>query len=401
MNVFDTLKIRGFISQASDEGELSRLLANPGATSYIGFDPSTNSLHLGHFLPIMAMHYLQKAGHRVIFVLGGGTGRLGDPTGKRKMRPLLSIDQIAANERNIQTQVEGMGLLNFHGENAALMVNNDDWLSKFCFLDDFLMNVAKFFSVNEMIKMRTFADRLAKEENLSLMEFCYPVLQAWDYLTLFENYDCRLQMGGQDQWANILQGVNLIQRIHGETVYALTLPLLTTPNGQKMGKTEKGPLWLDPKKTAPFEFYQYLVNIPDENVPQALKLLTFLSLDEIDKTISENPKYAQKRLAYEVTKIVHGEERAKKAQADAERLFGTRMGAPESIPVFHITESLSLNEILTFSGVLPSKSEVERRCVQGGIRINNKKVTDYKSLVKGDCIIRYGKNSFLKIQLKN
>lgn len=401
MNVYDTLKARGFIFQASDEGELNRLLVNPGATCYIGFDPSTDSLHLGHLLPLMAMHYLQKSGHRVIFVIGGGTGLLGDPTGKRKMRPLLSVDQISFNERNIQTQVESMGLLNYHGENAALMVNNDDWLSKFCFLDDFLMNVAKFFSVNEMIKMRTFADRLAKEENLSLMEFCYPVLQAWDYLTLFENYDCRLQMGGQDQWANILQGVNLIQRIHGETVYALTLPLLTTPNGQKMGKTEKGPIWLDPEKTSPFEFYQYLVNIPDVNVPQALKLLTFLSLDEIGKIISENPKYAQKRLAYEVTEIVHGEENAKKAQADSERLFGTRMGATESIPVFQITESLSINEILTCSRVLTSKSEVERRCVQGGIRINNKKVTDCKTIVKGDCIIRYGKNSFLKIQLRS
>jgi len=401
MNVLDTLKIRGFVFQASDEEQLRKLLANPGATSYIGFDPSTSSLHLGHLLPLMIMHYLQQAGHRVIFVLGGGTGRLGDPTGKRKTRPLLTPHQIAVNEKNIKAQVEGMGLLNFHGENAALMVNNDEWLSKFRFLDDFLMNIAKFFSVNEMVKVRTFAERLAAEEHLSLIEFCYQILQAWDYLMLFENYDCHLQMGGQDQWANILQGVNLIQRIHGETVHALTLPLLTTPNGQKMGKTEKGPLWLDRRKTTHFDFYQYLINIPDENVPQALKLLTFLPLDEIDKILSGSHRDAQRHLAYEVTKIVHGEQKAKKAQADAERLFGTGSGATESIPVFQIAEGLPLTEILTLSGALPSKNEVERRCTQGGVRINDKKITDHKTFIKDECVIRYGKNSFLKITIKN
>jgi len=401
MNVFDTLKSRGFVFQASDEAQLRKLLANPGATSYIGFDPSTSSLHLGHLLPLIIMHYLQQAGHRVIFVLGGGTGRLGDPTGKRKARPLLTRHQIAVNEKNIKVQVEGMGLLNFHGENAALMVNNDEWLSKFRFLDDFLMNIAKFFSVNEMVKVRTFAERLAAEEHLSLMEFCYPILQAWDYLMLFENYDCHLQMGGQDQWANILQGVNLIQRIHGETVHALTLPLLTTPNGQKMGKTEKGPLWLDRKKATHFDFYQYLINIPDENVPQALKLLTFLPLDEIDEILSGSHRDAQRHLAYEVTKIVHGEQKAKKAQADAERLFGTGSGATESIPIFQIAEGLPLTEILTLSGALSSKSEVERRCAQGGVRINDKKITDFRILIKNECVIRYGKNSFLKITIKN
>ncbi len=401
MNVFDILISRGFVFQSSHEEQIRKLLADPGATSYIGFDPSTSSLHLGHLLPLIIMHYLQQAGHRVIFVLGGGTGRLGDPTGKRKARPLLTPHQIAVNEKTIKTQVEGMGLLNFHGENAALMVNNDKWLSQFRFLDDFLMNIAKYFSINEMVKMRTFTERLAAEENLSLMEFCYPILQAWDYLMLFENYNCHLQMGGQDQWANILQGINLIQRIHGETVHALTLPLLTTPSGQKMGKTEKGPLWLDPKKTTHFDFYQYLINIPDENIPQALKLMTFLPLDEINEILSGNPRDAQKRLAYEVTKIVHGEQKAKKAHADAERLFGTGSGATESIPVFQIAKSLPLNEILTYSGALPSKNEVERRCIQGGVRVNDKKVTDYKTLIKDDCVIRYGKNSFLKITLKD
>lgn len=401
MNIFDTLKRRGFISQISDEEAVSKLLANPVATIYIGFDPSTSSLHLGHLLPLMAMHHLQQAGHRVIFVLGGGTGRLGDPTGKRKTRPVLNPDQITANGNQIKTQVEKMGLLNFQGENAALMVNNDEWLSGFRFLEDFLMKIAKSFSINEMIKMRTFAERLAIEENLSLMEFCYPVLQAWDYLTLFENYNCRLQMGGQDQWANILQGINLIQHIHGERVHALTLPLLTTPNGMKMGKTEKGPLWLDPKKTTPFDFYQYLVNIPDENVPQALKLLTFLPLDEIDGILSGDPRDAQRHLAYEVTKIAHGEEKANKTKSDAERLFGTGEGATESVPTFQITGGLPIDEILTRSGALSSKSEVERRCTQGGVRINNEKITDPKTYIKDECIIRYGKNSFLKINLKD
>lgn len=400
MNIFDILKSRGFISQVSDEGEVRRLLAKPGATIYIGFDPSIDSLHVGHLLPLIAMHYLRQAGHRVIFVLGGGTGRVGDPTGKMKTRQLLTTHQIAANERKIEAQVERLGLINFHGKNAALMINNNEWLGKFRFLEDFLIRMAKFFSVNEMIKMRTFADRLAGGKNLSLMEFCYPILQAWDYLVLFENYGCRLQMGGQDQWANILQGIDLIRRVHGEEVHALTLPLLTTPRGEKMGKTEKGHLWLDPKKTSPFDFYQYLVNIPDENVSQMLKLFTFLPLTEVDRILSGHPRDAQRRLAFEVTKIVHGEE-ARKAQADAERLFGTRSGATESVPIFQVMESLPLSEILTQSGALPSKSEVERRCIQGGVRIANEKVTDGRTLIKNECVIRYGKNSFLRIQIKN
>lgn len=398
IRVFDTLKERGFIFQTSDEKELKRLLNTTTTTIYEGFDPSADSLHLGHLISLMVMHHLQEAGHKVIFILGGGTGRVGDPSGKKTARKLLAAKDIASNGKKIKAQVERMGLLRFSGKNAVLMIDNNKWLGKFSFLDDFMVKIAKVFSVNEMLKMRTFADRLSAEENLSLMEFCYPVLQAWDYLELYERYGCAIQMGGQDQWSNILQGMDLVKRVHGKTVFALTFPLLTNPNGEKMGKTEKGPVWLDSKKTTPFEFYQYLIQTPDSLVPQMLKLFTFLPLTEINE-ILKNPREAQKRLAFEVTAIVHGKSSAEKVARDSGKLFSKKEGKTDSVVTFKTDGKTVLDDILVSAGALPSKAEVKRRCMNGAIKIDDIKVDDPKLIIKKVCTIRYGKSGFLKIEV--
>jgi len=388
-DVFKTLQQRGYIFQTSNETGLRNALRKK-VTLYQGFDPSSESLHLGHFLSIMMLHHLQEAGHAVIFLLGGGTGRVGDPTGKSTSRSQLTKKTVEQNAQAIKKQVEAMGLLKFHGTNAAIMVNNDEWLSKFSFLEDFLMKIARHFSVNEMVGMRTFDERFKAGKPLSLLEFCYPVLQAWDFLELHKRHKCILQIGGQDQWANILQGVELIRKeLNGTEVFALTHPLLTTPDGVKMGKTEKGPVWLDSKKTTPFEFYQYLIKTPDSMVPNMLRLFTFLPLEEIDLII-KNPKQAQERLAYEVTKIVHGEEAAIQASGG------------ESIPVLKIKpQGILLEDALVTSKCLPSKSEVWRRVAGSAVSINDEKVTDSKLRIKTPCLIKYGKGKLLRIELTN
>ncbi|KKR48888.1 MAG: Tyrosine-tRNA ligase [Candidatus Magasanikbacteria bacterium GW2011_GWC2_40_17] len=398
MEAYDLLNHRDFVFQTTDARKVRKLLNTPGATVYEGFDPSADSLHLGHLLSLMAMHHLQKAGHRVIFILGGATGLIGDPTGKKTSRKLLSAQDIAANGEKMKKQVEEMGLLRFSGENAALMIDNSRWMGNFSFLNDFMIKVAKVFSVNEMVKMRTFADRLKDEGSLTLMEFCYPVLQAWDFLELFEQFGCRLQIGGQDQWANILQGASLIKKIHGAEVHALTFPLLTTASGEKMGKTEKGPIWLDPKKTSPFDFYQYLIQTPDQLVPQMLRMFTFLPLEEIEKAIL-NPREAQRLLAFETTKVVHGEEEAVKARRDTEKLFGKSEGGTEAVPTFKMSAAeMPLDEILVQAKSLPSKSEVKRRCQGGAVQIDGQAVTDSRQTVNKGCVIRFGKGSFLKVE---
>ena len=396
--VFEVLKERGFIFQTSDEKEVKRLLNNEKTTIYEGFDPSADSLHLGHLMSLMVMHHLQEAGHKVIFILGGGTGRVGDPSGKKTARKFLSSKDVASNGKKIKAQVEKMGLLRFSGKNSVLMIDNNKWLSKFSFLDDFMVKIAKVFSVNEMLKMRTFADRLSTEENLSLMEFCYPVLQAWDYLELYQRFECKIQMGGQDQWSNILQGMDLVKRVHSKTVFALTFPLLTNPNGEKMGKTEKGPVWLDSKKTTPFEFYQYLIQTPDSLVPQMLKLFTFLPLSEITE-ILKNPREAQKRLAFEVTAIVHGKSFAEKVRSDSSKLFSSEEGKTDSVSTFKTNGKLALDDILVSAGALSSKAEVKRRCENGAIKIDDIKIDDPKIIIKKACLVRYGKSSFLRIEI--
>ncbi len=408
MNVYQELKRRGAVHQTSNEAGVEALLREPGATFYCGFDPTAESLQLGNLLVIMTMSRLQRAGHRAIYLVGGGTGLIGDPSGKQEMRKELAPETVAANAAKIRAQVEDMGLLYFHKDPAieipAMMVNNYEWLSGFTFLQDFMMKVARAFSVKEMVKMETFAKRLADESaGLTLTEFLYPVLQAWDFLWLFEQYDCRIQVGGKDQWGNILQGIDLVRRTKGKEVFALTFPLLTTSGGQKMGKSEKGTIWLDPEMTPPWEFYQYLRSLPDELVEQMLPLYTFLPMEEIDD-ILEDPREAQIRLAYEVTKIVHGKETAEAIQADAKRVRGNAEGDVKEIPTFTIPpEGMRVRDILSQSESTRSKSQADRLCEQRAVwkqGEKNTRITDSYTEIKGSCIIRYGKGKFLHVEAR-
>ncbi len=406
--IYDLLKERGYIAtvaeqgvekfQVTDEAAVSALLTK-GTTVYEGFDPSADSLHLGHFMSIMALHHIQEAGNRVIFILGGGTGRVGDPSGKNKARSLLTKEMVNKNAQAIKNQVQGMGLLDFDNPRKALMIDNSDWLAKASFLEDFMMNVARHFSVNELVKMETFSKRLSEGEPLSLLEFLYATMQSWDYLELYEKYDCRLQVGGSDQWGNILQGVGLIKSHKGNkaNAHALTFPLLTTASGEKMGKTVSGPLWLDPHKTSPFDFYQYIEKIPDNMVRKLFGLYTFLPMEDIDKIMAGSPRQAQKILAFEVTKVVHGEKEANKARGQSTIVFTGSGDSLVSIPEFTLSSSMSLDEILVASGSLGSKSEVSRRVKGGGIKIDDQKVSDPKQQINKSCLIKYGKANFLKV----
>jgi tyrosyl-tRNA synthetase len=402
MSIHDLLKSRGFIYQTSSDAELAKRLEKP-ITLYQGFDPTAESLHLGNLLGVMALHHFQEAGHKVIVLIGGGTGMVGDPTDKNSARTLMSEKEIEKNGENIKKQLEGAGLLTFEGDNAAVMVNNLDWLDRFSFLKDFLVGTARYFSVNDLTKLDTFAKRLKNNQNLSLLEFCYPVLQAWDFLHLSEKEGCELQIGGQDQWGNIISGVELIRKAGGKQGFALTVPLLTTSSGEKMGKTDSGPLWLDAKKTSPFDFYQYLVKLPDDKVEQLLKLFTFLPLEKIEKVLKD-PKKAQETLAFEVTKIVHGEEEAKKAQETSGSLFSlsdesSSGDAVAAIPEFKAKKGATLEDILVDSGALPSKSEVRRRCENNAVRLGEERVADPKHELDKDVVIRFGKSDFLRVTI--
>jgi len=409
-HVLDLLIERGYIDSTTSGGEEKlgvtnlekiRDLLDGGTTIYQGFDPSGSSLHLGHLLGIMALHHLQEAGNKIVFLLGGATGRVGDPTDKNSTRKLLTTKVVENNAKSMKKQVEDMGLLSFE-EEKALMLNNEEWIAPEPFLDYYLVEIARNFSVNDLVKMDTFKKRLDNKKHLSLMEFLYPTLQAWDFLHLYKKYNCRIQVGGSDQWGNILQGVNLIKAHEGQKtdVQAITFPLLLTSNGEKMGKTEKGPLWLDPNKTSPFEFYQYIEKTTDDMVGQLFKLYTFLELDEINKIMGGNPRDAQKRLAFEVTKLVHGEKEARKAQKDSEGLYSKDpIHDAKSIPEITVKNGSLLEDTLITSESLSSKSEVRRRCEGGAIKINGAKIEDPKTPIADDCTIQYGKSKFLKVKV--
>jgi len=411
-NVLDVLIERGFVDSAGVDGEeklavtsvlRAKALLDQGTTIYEGFDPSGPSLHLGHLLSIMALHYLQDAGNKIIFLLGGATGRIGDPSGKISERVLLSEDQVKKNGKALKNQVQKIGLLDFNDPKKAVMVNNADWLTDKKFLDDYLMEIASHFSMSELMKMETFQRKIQLGKPVTLLEFLYTTAQAWDFLELFEKEDCRIQVGGSDQWGNILQGLGLIHSHHGNkvNVQGITFELLTTPDGKKMGKTEKGPLWLDPKKTSPFDFYQYIEKTPDQMVGQLFKLFTFLEIEEIDRIVEEDPREAQKRLAFEVTMLVHGEKEAEKAQKHSEKLFSKNFsGAVDSLPELVIESPTLLDVVLIEARSLPSKSEVRRRCSGGAIKINGKKITDPKTEISENCTIQYGKSKFLNVKLR-
>lgn len=412
-NVFQLLRERGYIAQTSDDRAVEELLSGR-TTIYEGFDPTSDSLHIGHLLSLMAMHHLQRAGHRVLFLLGGFTAIVGDPTGKSETRQFITPEQVRANGDALRRQVQRLGLLDFEDpENPALMLNNYDWLDMH--LSDYMLNVARYFSVNRLLTHETYQDRLKRQEHLSLMEFLYSTLQGYDFLYLYENYRCRLQVGGNDQWRNILDGVELIQYVLGEQAYALTFPLLLDPSGEKMGKTSAGMrVWLDPERTTPFEYYQYWVNTPDQDLDRNLRLFTFLPLDEIAAILAGHPREAQHRLAYEATKIAHGEEAANRAQADARSAFAAQAALPEDVPTYRLTEA-SLAEgvrvatALGDSGVVKSRGEARRLIQQGGVRLWDERVSDVDRVFTPEdfrevdgvraALLRAGKGKVLKVLL--
>lgn len=406
-NVYETLKERGFIQQATNEEEIKELLDKKKVTFYIGFDPTADSLHIGHFLAMMAMAHMQKAGHRPIALIGGGTAMVGDPTGKTDMRKMLSKDQIRHNAECIKKQLER--LVDF-SDGKAIIADNGDWLLNLNYVD-FLRDIGVYFSVNKMLTAECFKLRL--EKGLSFLEFNYMLMQGYDFYQLFKRYGCVLEMGGDDQWSNILAGEDLIRRKEGKSAYGLTFTLLTNSEGKKMGKTVSGAVWLDPSKTSPYEFYQYWRNVDDASVKKCLSLLTFLPMEEVNRLGSlkdQGINEAKKVLAYEVTKLVHGEEEANKARTAAESLF-ENAGDVKSVPgtvidIDNLESHSKLLDMLAFTGLTQSKGEARRLIKQGGIYINDERIDDIDRRISkddfkdGSMMIRKGKKIYFKVTLK-
>ncbi|MBI3947548.1 MAG: tyrosine--tRNA ligase [Armatimonadetes bacterium] len=412
-DVFQVLRERGYVAQTSDDDAVAQLLAGR-TTIYEGFDPTSDSLTIGHLLSLMAMRHLQQAGHRILFLLGGFTAIVGDPTGKSETRQFITPEDVRANGEAIRRQVQALGLVDFeHPENPALMLNNFDWLEMS--LSDYMLHAARYFSVNRLLTHETYQDRLARQEHLSLMEFLYSTLQGYDYLHLYRDHGCRLQIGGNDQWRNILDGIELIQHVLGEQAYALTFELLLDPCGQKMGKTSTGTrVWLEPARTSPFEYYQYWVNAPDQDVERNFKVFTFLPLDEIAAILRGHPREAQHRLALEATRIVHGEQAARRAQADSRAAFAPEAALPEDVPTVTLSDAelaagVKLVAALGDSGVVKSRGEARRLIQQGGVRLWDERVADTdRTLTSGDfrqvdgvraALLRAGKGKVLKVVL--
>ncbi|XOQ25224.1 MAG: tyrosine--tRNA ligase [Mitsuokella multacida] len=398
-NVFDTLKERGFIAQCTNEAELRELFDKERVTFYIGFDPTADSLHAGHFIALMAMAHMQRAGHRPICLVGGGTGTIGDPTGRTDMRKMLTDEDIAHNCECFKKQIARF--IDF-ADGKAIMVNNGDWLRKLNYID-LLRDVGACFTVNRMLAAECYKQRW--EKGLTFLEFNYMVMQAYDFLELNRRYGCKLEMGGDDQWSNIIAGVELNRRKNNTTVYGLTNKLLTKSDGKKMGKTAGGALWLDANKTSPYEFYQYWRNVDDADVEKCLALLTFLPMEEVhrlgslkDAAINE----AKSVLAYEVTKIVHGEEEANKAKKAAEALFGGA-GNTADMPTVPAEVGKKLLDVLTAGKVFASKSEGRRLIQQNGLSLNDEKVKDVDYVLQdsdfkdGEAIVKKGKKKYFKL----
>jgi len=405
-SVFETLKERGFIAQITHEEKVKELLENEKVTFYIGFDPTADSLHVGHFLQMMVMSHMQKAGHRPIAIIGGGTVMVGDPTGKTEMRKMLTRKEIEHNANKFKEQLSKF--IDF-SDGKALMLDNADWLLELNYVQ-FLREIGVHFSVNRMLTAECFKTRL--ERGLSFIEFNYMLMQSYDFLKLFQDYGCILQLGGDDQWSNILGGIDLIRRVEGKEAYGMTFTLLTNSEGKKMGKTEKGALWLDPNKTPPYDFYQYWRNINDNDVIKCLKLLTFLPLSQIEelaKLKDQEINEAKKILAFEVTKLIHGEEEAIKAQSAAEALFGKGVSS-ENMPTTEISfeeigSGINVIDILLKAKLIPSKTEGRRLIEQGGISINDEKIAKIDHVVKeedfknDEIIIRKGKKVYHRVKI--
>lgn len=398
-NVFDTLKERGFIAQCTNEKELRELFDKERVTFYIGFDPTADSLHAGHFIALMAMAHMQRAGHRPICLVGGGTGTVGDPTGRTDMRKMLTDEDIEHNCECFKKQIARF--IDF-SDGKAIMVNNGDWLRKLNYID-LLRDVGACFTVNRMLAAECYKQRW--EKGLTFLEFNYMVMQAYDFLELNRRYGCKLEMGGDDQWSNIIAGVELNRRKNNVAVYGLTNKLLTKSDGKKMGKTAGSALWLDAEKTSPYEFYQYWRNVDDADVEKCLSLLTFLPMEEVHRLSSLEGSAineAKTVLAYEVTKIVHGEEEANKAKKAAETLFGGA-GSTQDMPTVAAETGKKLLDVLTAGKVFASKSEGRRLIQQNGLSLNDAKVTDVDYILQdsdftdGEAIVKKGKKKYFKL----
>ena len=416
-NAMDILRERGFIKQVTFEDDLYKAFDEGMVTFYTGFDPTADSLHIGHYIPIMAMAHLQRAGHKPIALMGGGTGMIGDPSGKSDLRKVLTVEDIDSNVAHIKAQMERFLDFDESKKNCAMIVNNADWLRDLNYIG-FLRDVGALFSVNRMLTAECYKQRL--ERGLTFLEFNYMLMQAYDFLELDKRYGVSLQCGGDDQWSNMLAGADLIRRYYSckeaekHKSFALTFQLLLTHDGRKMGKTEKGALWLDPNKCSPYDFYQYWRNVDDQDVEKCLGLLTFLPMDEVrrlgalkDSAINE----AKRVLAYEVTKNVHGEEEAKKAQQAAESLFGGGAGSAGSVPTTQIDpEELSdENRLLAWVakvGLCKSNKEARQTITAGGLSVNDEKITDVEyritpEMLEGDgLLIKKGKKSYHRLVRK-
>lgn len=395
-NIMDVLRERGFVKQTVYEDELYEKLGKESVPFYIGFDPTADSLHVGHFLTLIAMHHMQQAGHKPIILIGGGTAMIGDPSGRTDMRQMMTKETIAHNVECFKKQMSRF--IDFEGENEAIVVNNADWLLDLNYVD-FLRDIGAHFSVNKMLTAECFKQRL--ERGLSFLEFNYMLMQAYDFLVLNRKYGCALELGGDDQWSNILAGANLIRIKERKPAYAMTFTLLTTSDGRKMGKTAKGAVWLDENKTTPYEFYQYWRNIDDADVEKCLKLLTFLPVSEIDELCryrDERINHAKEVLAFELTKEVHGEEKAKTAQEQAKAAFA---GGDGEMLVKEAAGAQTVVDAMVAAGVCKSKGEARRLIEQGGVSVNDEKVTDANMPVPAEeFVLQKGKKVRVKISVK-
>ena len=404
MTVFDELKARGLLAQLTDEEEIKELINNGKATFYIGFDPTADSLHVGHFMALCLMKRLQMAGNRPIALIGGGTGMIGDPSGRSDLRTMMTTEQI---DHNCECFKKQMSRFIEFGEGKAMMVNNADWLRDLNYIE-FIRDIGVHFSVNRMLTAECYKQRM--EKGLSFLEFNYMIMQSYDFLCLYEKYGCNMQFGGDDQWSNMLGGTELIRRKLGKDAYAMTITLLLNSEGKKMGKTQKGAVWLDPEKTSPFEFYQYWRKVADADVMNCMRMLTFLPLEEIETMDGwEGSKLndAKEILAYHLTELVHGTEEAKKAQESARTLFSA--GNAENMPTYELQEAdfkdgtIDIIGVVAAAGLTASRSEARRAVEQGGVTVDGEKVTDNKTVyTKADFagdgkVVKRGKKTFKRV----
>ena len=402
-DIIKELQDRGYIEQLTHEKEMRELFQKESVRFYIGIDPTANSMHIGHFVALMVAARLQKAGHKPIILMGGGTAAIGDPSGRTDMRQMLTREQLDSNVEAIKKQAERF--VSFEGENAAIIVNNADWLLDLNYIN-FMRDVGSKFTISRMLAQECYKTRL--ETGLTFFEMGYLLLQSYDFLYLHDKYDCKMQIGGNDQWSNIIGGVELIRKIGSEDSYGLTFKLLTTAEGKKMGKTAKGALWLNPEKTSPYDFYQYWRNIGDTEVRKVLTLLTFLPDEEIERLASlkdQEINEAKKVAAFEITKLIHGEEEAIKCKEAAEALFGNG-GNLDNMPTTKIEDvNISILDALVQTGIAPSKGQAKTLIAQGGITLNDNKVEDitYKlsneDFKEGFAILRKGKKVYHKLEI--